>query len=116
MERLFDYAAERRWVEDFGNGFFYRKELYYNGDNNWRFLFGLASGEKNGTVEDTRVLGFLYRFRKTGNRSEELIFPFIAKQRDGKNYRTSFLWRLWEKHSTDGKTGGYLFFFPYGAR
>lgn len=115
-DKLFERFAELRAVEDYGNSLFYRKELYCNGDYNYRLLFGLAAGEKKGEKEDERILGFLYRYRKDKDKSEKIIFPFITSQTQGKDYQYSFLWRLYEKHSFNGKVGGHILFIPYGEK
>ncbi|MBP5638448.1 MAG: hypothetical protein J6X55_03155, partial [Victivallales bacterium] len=103
-----------RSYEDYGTGFFWHREIYENGDGYWSLLFGLAGGRKQGDTEQTQVLQFLYRFTRDGQRSEKLIFPFISVQKDGDNVRSSFLWRLWEQHKQNGKSGGHFFFIPYG--
>lgn len=113
-ERLFDAFAEPRKVEDFGNGLFFRKELFYNGNFNWRIFLNLASGKKEDDREEMQILGFIYRDRQQDSKRETMIFPFIAIQEEGEDHRTSFMWRLWETHIQNGKKGGYIFFIPYG--
>ncbi len=113
--RLQKAVAELRWVEDYGNGIFYRKRIFCNGDYNWRLLGGyLAGGETSADKEDTHVLHLLYRYRREGKRSEELIFPFISVEKDGDDSRFSFLWRVFERQEKSGKTGGHFLFIPYG--
>ncbi len=114
VEKLFDHCAELRWVEDFGNGILFRKQKRENGDYDWRVLFGLAGGEKRGEREDTHVLSFLYRYRQEGEKSEKLVFPFVAVQKDGGDSRVSFLWRVWERVEKGDKAGGHVLFVPYG--
>lgn len=116
LVKLFDTATELRWKEDIGNGIFFRKEKFYNGDYNWNLLGVLARGEKNGERESSSVLHLLYRYRKEGNRSETLFFPFVSHVEDGKNHRTSFLWRLFSIGERNGKTGGHILFIPFGER
>jgi hypothetical protein len=111
---MFDAATELRWKEDIGNGIFFRKEKFYNGDYNWHLLGVLAKGEKNGDRESSSVLHLLYRHRKEGKRSETLFFPFVSHVKDGENHRTSFLWRLFSIGERDGKTGGHILFIPFG--
>ncbi len=115
VARLQAAVTELRRVEDYGSSLFYRKRIFYNEGYEWRLLGGLlASGDVSQEKEDTHVLHLLYRYRREGKRSEELIFPFIAIQNDGDDSRFSFLWRLFERREKGGKTGGYLFFIPYG--
>lgn len=114
VEKLFDFGAELRRWNDWGNGLFCRRERYVNGDYKWHILGILAGGTKKGDQEDTQVLHFLYRFRRDANRTEELIFPFISIQREGDDERVSFLWRVFERTVRDGKTSGHILFIPYG--
>ena len=108
--------TELRWKEDIGNGIFFRKEKFYNGDYNWHLLGVLAKGEKNGDRESSSVLHLLYRHRKEGTRSETLFFPFVSHVEDGENHRTSFLWRVFSIGKRNGKTGGHILFIPFGER
>ncbi len=114
LERLFAFGAEAREWEDFGNGLLFRKERYYNGDTHWKVLGGLlAGGRREGGVEETQILHLLYRYRRDGKRSEELIFPFIAIREDGPDRQVSFLWRVYERTEKAGKVSGYFCFFPF---
>ena len=114
LEQLLERCTEVRYSEDFGSGLFFRKELAANGDNRWHAFLYLASGEKNGSTESAQVLQFLYRYTRAGEREEKLIFPFISIQKNKDSERFSFLWRLFETHSKNGKKGGYIFFIPWG--
>ena len=113
VKKLFALNTELREKSDIGNGIFFRKENYYNGDYKWHFLGILANGEKNGTMEYTQVLHFLYRHRQEGNRSETVYFPFIAIKKDGKDSRFSFMGRIFERTIRNGKTSGYILGIPY---
>ena len=113
IARLYDSCAELRWKEDIGSGIIYRKEKFYNGDYKWHFLHILAGGEKNGTQENVHVLHFLYRKRVDGDKSETLFFPFVSIQKDGQRERVSFLGRVWQKTTENGKSSGYFFFIPW---
>lgn len=115
-KRLLDHTAELRWKEDIGNGIFFRKEKFYNGDHNWHFCHILAGGSKNGSKESTHILHLLYRSRKDGNRSETIFFPFISHVKEGSSERTSFLWKVFSIGKRSGKTGGYILFIPFGER
>ncbi|MBE6389837.1 MAG: hypothetical protein E7043_06660 [Lentisphaerae bacterium] len=106
--------TELRFYEDIGSGVFFNRREYYNGDYNWHFLHILAGGEKTGGRESSHILHLLYRYRKEGDRSERVFFPFISSVKDGKNSRFSFLWRVFSLSKRDGKTGGYFFFIPFG--
>lgn len=107
--------SELRFYEDIGNGFFFRKEKNSNGDHNWHFCHILAGGEKKGDRESTHILHLLYRYRKEANKSETIIFPFISSVQDGEDSRVSFLWRVFSLSKRNGKTGGHIFFIPFGS-
>ena len=111
------YAAttEIREKSDIGNGLFFRKENFYNGDWKWHIFLNIAGGEKDADKESLHVLHFLYRNRTDGERSEKLIFPFISIQKDGKNSKVSFLGRIYQKSFINGKSSGYIFFIPFGG-
>ncbi|MBQ4107695.1 MAG: hypothetical protein IJC73_09005 [Lentisphaeria bacterium] len=111
---LIDRFTELRFYEDIGNGTFFHKQKLSNGDYDWHFCHLLAGGSKTGERVSSHILHFLYRYRQEGNRSEQLIFPFISTVRDGDDSRFSFLWRVFSLDKRGGKTGGYLFFVPFG--
>ena len=113
VKKLFEKNTEVRAKSDIGNGLFFRKEKYYNGDYKWHLLGILANGEKDGAMEYTQVLHFLYRHRQEGNRSETVYFPFVAIRRDGADSRFSFMGRIFEKTVRNGKTSGYILGIPY---
>ena len=114
MTAMFEKCTELRFYEDIGNGLFFHKAKYYNGDNHWHFMHILAGGEKVGERESSHILHLLYRYRKEGNRTEKIYFPFISSVTDGEDSRFSFMWRLFSIGKRNGKTGGYLFFIPFG--
>ena len=116
LENLYAQTTEVREKSDLGNGLFFRKENYYNGDWKWRIFLNMAGGEKDGTKVSSHFLHFLYRNRTDGNRMEKLIFPFISIQKDGNNSKTSFLGRIYQKSVIDGKTSGYILFIPFGDK
>ena len=103
-----------RRYEDIGNGLFFRKEKFYNGDYRWHLLGILAGGEKTGDRESSHILHLLYRYRREGQRREKVYFPFITSVEDGEDSHFSFLWRVFSLTRRNGKTGGHIFFFPYG--
>ena len=111
---LYAQTTEVRAKSDLGNGLFFRKENYYNGDWKWRIFLNMAGGEKDGDKESLHILHFLYRNRTDGSRTEKLIFPFIAIQKDGKDSKVSFFGRIYQKSIINGKTSGYIFFIPFG--
>ena len=113
-DELIEQCTEVRRYEDIGNGIFFRKEKFYNGDYNWHLLRILAGGEKNGDRESSHVLHLLYRYRREGDRSETVCFPFISSVREGEDSRFSFLWRVFSLSRRDGQTGGYFLFIPFG--
>ena len=112
-KKLFAKNTEVRAKSDIGNGLFFRKENYYNGDYKWHLLGILANGEKDGAMEYTQVLHFLYRHRQEGKRSETVYFPFVAIRKDGADSRFSFMGRIFEKTVRNGKTSGYILGIPY---
>ncbi|MBQ9770344.1 MAG: hypothetical protein IJW23_00820 [Lentisphaeria bacterium] len=113
VNRLLKDYTELRWKEYIGNGIFFRKENFYNGDYNWRLLWFLASGEKEGAKESTNVLHLLYRYRRDGVRSERLFFPFVSIVKDGADSKFSFLWRVFQLKEEKGKHSGYFMFIPF---
>ncbi|MBR2426167.1 MAG: hypothetical protein IKB16_05430 [Lentisphaeria bacterium] len=113
VKKLFAINTEIRAKSDIGNGLFFRKENYYNGDYKWHLLGILANGEKNGAMEYIQVLHFLYRHRQEGARSETVYFPFIAIKKDGKDSRFSFMGRIFERTIRNGKSSGYILGIPY---
>ncbi|MBE6359018.1 MAG: hypothetical protein E7057_07225 [Lentisphaerae bacterium] len=115
LAELMEQCSTLRFYEDIGNGLFFRKEKYYNGDNNWRLLFFVAGGEKSGDRESTHILHLLYRYRKEGKRSERIIFPFISSVQDGEDSKVSFMWRVFSLSKRQGKTGGHILFIPFGS-
>ena len=116
LEKFFDSFTRIRYSEDYGSGFFYRKQLFENGDYSWHAFLNLAGGEKKGTKERKQFLHFFYRFNKDGDKEEKLVFPFISIQKDKDFEKTSFMWRIFEKTVKNGKTSGYIFFIPYGEK
>ena len=108
-------STDLRFSEDFGSGFFFRKELAENGDFNWHILAYLASGSKKGDQEKTQILHFFYRRTKEAHREEKIIFPFITVRQDKNTRSTSFLWRLWESHTSPSGKGGHILFIPWGT-
>lgn len=114
VEKLLEKLSVTRWKEDIGNGLFFRKENFYNGNYHWHFCHILAGGSKSGDKESTHILHLLYRFRKESDRSETIVFPFISHVKEGESERTSFLWRLFSIGKRNGKTGGHILFIPFG--
>ena len=116
LSDLYKNCTVVREKSDIGNGLFFRKELFYNGDWKWQLLFNLAGGEKDGSRESSHILHFLYRNRTDGDKSEKIFFPFVSIQRDGSNSRISFLGRIFQKSEINGKRSGYIFFIPFGSK
>ena len=113
LDELFKKYTELRRQEDYGSGFFYRKEIFHNGDFHWRFMGFLAGGEKNGEREQCQVLQFFYRYRRDGRKMEKIYFPFVSIREDGTRRRFSFLGRVYQRTETAGKTSGYFLFIPF---
>ena len=113
LDELFRKYTESRSQADYGSGFFYRKEIFHNGDFHWRFMGFLAGGGKNGDREQCHVLQFLYRFRRDGRKMEKIYFPFISIREDGTKRRFSFLGRIYQRTEAEGKSSGYILFIPF---
>jgi len=113
LDELFNKYTELRRQEDYGSGFFYRKEIFHNGDFHWRFMGFLAGGEKNGDREQCQVLQFFYRYRRNGRKMEKIYFPFVSIREDGTRRRFSFLGRVYQRTVSEGKTSGYFLFIPF---
>lgn len=82
----------------------------------WRLLGWLARQERRGTDRSHfSILEYLFRHRRSGVESETLIFPFISVRRSGDEALSwSFLWRVLDYHRRGGRSGGHLFFIPFG--
>ena len=113
LDELFRKYTEMRSQADYGSGFFYRKEIFHNGDFHWRFMGFLAGGGKNGDREQCHVLQFLYRFRRDGRKMEKIYFPFVSIREDGTKRRFSFLGRVYQRTESEGKTSGYFLLIPF---
>ncbi len=111
-DRLYkDYLVLR---ERNTNGAFLASRASCADNNTWHVLWFLANGYKIGSSEETRVLRYLYSYRRDGAKSESLIFPFISARTDGDNSRWSFLWRVLDFRTEKGHTSGHILFIPFG--
>ena len=87
------------------------------GDYQTKVLFGLgANSQKLGEKEHKSILGYLYNMDTDGVNTRKFIFPFITTKDAPGFHEWSFLGGLFEHSVEDGKTGGRIFFFPYGNR
>ena len=87
------------------------------GDYQTKVLFGLgANSRKLGENEHRSILGYLYNMDTDGINTRKFIFPFITTKDAPGFHEWSFLGGLFERSEEDGKTGGRIFFFPYGNR
>ena len=59
------------------------------------------------------MLHLLYRYRRDGDRSERLFFPFVSIVEDGADSKFSFLWRVFQLKEEKGKYSGYFLFIPF---
>lgn len=119
LDAVYDFLASNYAVEKDASTFalglaaLYVKATY--GDDFIRaVLLGLISQRKIGDSEDFRILGYLYRAERSGAEWRKTVFPFITVEGGGRRSGWSFLWRVLERHEEDGKTGGHVFFIPYG--
>lgn len=80
----------------------------------WHLAWLLARGSRDGDRSQLRILEWIYRSNKEGDRENTLIFPFISIQKENNRESCSFLWRLFRLEYRNGKlTGGNLFFIPF---
>ena len=87
------------------------------GDYQTKVLFGLgANSQKFGEKEHRSILGYLYNMDTDGVNTRKFIFPFITTKDAPGFHEWSFLGGLFERSVEDGKSGGRIFFFPYGNR
>ena len=113
MESLYGERIRECTVRSTGSWF----ARYKSTENASRWDIGwiLAEGSTSGDREELRILRYLYRYRRSGSRSETLL-PFFSLQEEGKNRRVSFFWRLWESRTVDGKSSGHICFIPFGEQ
>jgi hypothetical protein len=121
--RLRELAAEHlvtRTVSGFSTGWGLTSssfECKETGDYQTKVLFGLgANSQKLGEKEHRSILGYLYNMDTDGVNTRKFIFPFITTKDAPGFHEWSFLGGLFERSVEDGKTGGRIFFFPYGNR
>ena len=92
-------------------------ECEETGDYQTNVLFGLgANSQKLGAKEHRSILGYLYNMDTDGVNTRKFIFPFITTKEAPGFHEWSFLGGLFERSEENGKTGGRIFFFPYGNR
>jgi len=90
-------------------------ECKETGDYQSKVFFGLVSNsQKLGEKEHKSVLGYLYNMDTDGVNTRKFIFPFITTKDAPGFHEWSFLGGLFERSEENGKTGGRIFFFPYG--
>ena len=122
-DRLREIASEHlmtRTVTGFNTGWGLTSssfECKETGDYQTKVLFGLgANSQKLGEKEHRSILGYLYNMDTDGVNTRKFIFPFITTKDAPGFHEWSFLGGLFERSEEDGKTGGRIFFFPYGNR
>ena len=64
--------------------------------------------------ETSKVNIMLYSHEKTKTSTRRDIFPFMTWDSGENESSFSFLWRVFEKHERNGKSGGHIFFIPWG--
>ncbi|NQZ57541.1 MAG: hypothetical protein HRT88_08750 [Lentisphaeraceae bacterium] len=62
----------------------------------------------------SKVNIFFYSHEKTKTNTRRDIFPFITWDSGKDESSFSFLWRVFETHENNGKSGGHFFFIPWG--
>ena len=83
----------------------------------FNLLFGgLAHYERTG--DDTRfsILQYLYRRQRQGDAIRRDFFPFVSWDTEPDGGKFSFLWRLWAYQRRGERSGGHVFFIPWGDR
>ena len=122
-EKLRELAAEHivtRTVSGFSTGWGLTSssfECKETGDYQTKVLFGLgANSQKLGEKEHRSILGYLYNMDTDGVNTRKFIFPFITTKDAPGFHEWSFLGGLFERSEENGRTGGRIFFFPYGNR
>lgn len=121
---LFDwFLAERRVVEVAGGAT--REEAHWripflheyesNGARTeWDALLWSVHSVRTPEAERFSVLGYAYRSERVGETTERDIFPFITCDDGPGSRRVSFLGRLLRFERQGDRTGGHLFFIPWG--
>lgn len=87
-----------------------------DGEFESRWLLGLIArdrGDEN--IRDLNVLGGLYRERSRDGLTEYSIFPFISRLEGPGRCRWSFCAGMFRHETDGGRSGGAVFFIPYGA-
>jgi len=87
-----------------------------NGDFDFDMLFGGVRVNKAGNRHNIRVLRYLYRRERIGDRISRDFFPFVTWNSGKKDSRFSFLWHLINVEKHNGKRSGHLLFIPFGKR
>lgn len=86
-----------------------------DGEFESRWLLGLIArdrGDEN--IRDLNVLGGLYRERSRDGLTEYSIFPFISRLEGPGRSRWSFCAGMFRHETDGGRSGGAVFFIPYG--
>ena len=120
MRSLVEQYTQTRTVTGFNSGSSLLSSSFSceeTGDYQTKVLFGLgANSQKLGEKEHRSILGYLYNMDTDGVNTRKFIFPFITTKDAPGFHEWSFLGGLFERSEEDGKTGGRIFFFPYGNR
>jgi len=120
LKEIADKYIVTRTVSGFNTGWGLTSssfECKETGDYQTKVLFGLgANSQKIGEKEHRSILGYLYNMDTDGVNTRKFIFPFITTKDAPGFHEWSFLGGLFERSEEDGKTGGRIFFFPYGNR
>ena len=120
MKSLVEQYTQTRTVNGFNSGSSLLSSSFSceeTGDYQTKVLFGLgANSQKLGAKEHRSILGYLYNMDTDGVNTRKFIFPFITTKDAPGFHEWSFLGGLFERSEEDGKTGGRIFFFPYGNR
>ena len=120
LKSLVEQYTQTRTVTGFNSGSSLLSSSFSceeTGDYQTKVLFGLgANSQKLGAKEHRSILGYLYNMDTDGVNTRKFIFPFITTKDAPGFHERSFLGGLFERSEEDGKTGGRIFFFPYGNR
>ena len=86
-----------------------------DGEFESRWLLGLIARDRGSeNIRDLNVLGGLYRERSRDGLTEYSIFPFISRLEGPGRSRWSFCAGMFRHETDGGRSGGAVFFIPYG--
>jgi hypothetical protein len=82
----------------------------------WDALMSALSYDREGERSSLSVLRYLYHTERDGDAVTRDIFPFIQWDGGADSAHRAFLWRLLSYERDGAKSGGHVFFIPWGER